>query len=277
LQTNEETKTIDVKNWKDYPLSLVNNTTDKRPDAFIKVLTPLLIQNNKHLPEKFPVYTKGKVEGVDITLIDENTNGQYNDIGTDVMIIGKSSYGIPVSKIISINNKLYECNVSSEGEKISLKPYEGKYGELDLISNFKCPTKLDLVILNSDDIYIDVTNNKKTVMPCGSYKLWLGFMQSGTSHVVIKQNAMKNIEITEDFENGSQKRKLTAIQWGGPFKIDFEPTVSDNKVTVSYASLRVYGSADEEYYNFTPIICPQVEIIDAKEQPAVIRSSFPGC
>ena len=288
-----------VSDWKDYPLSLVDNTIDRNPYAFVKVLTPLLIQNNptptvytetiqtiqSSLPGKFAVYAKGKVEGVDLILIDEDKNGKYNEMGTDVMVIGNSPYGIPLGRIINIKNKLYECKVAPKGEKVSLKPYEGKYGVLDLTGNFKCPSKLNLAIVNplvgvnkttpySDDIYIDVANDKNILLPCGTYQLWLGYIAEGTSHVAIRQNEMGSIEIREEFEKEGQ-RKPTAIKWGAPFRIDFQFTVKGNEVTVPCASLKVFGSANEEYFNFFPSLLPQVEVIDSKGH-LVAKGAFKG-
>jgi len=273
LLTGEDTQS--VKDWKIYPLSLVDNSIDKKADAFVKVLTPLLIEKNQHLPGKFAVYAKGKVDGVEVSLIDENGNGKYNEIGTDTMVIGDSHYGVPLSRIINIKNKLYECNVDSGGKNFSLKPYEDKYGELDFVSNFKCPTKLNLAILNSDDIYIDVANNKKVAIPCGAYKLWLGYIEEGTSHVAIKQNKMENIEVTEEFDKPGQ-RKLTTVNWGASFKIDFDFTVKDNKVQVPYGSLKVFGNANEEYYHFIVSLFPQIEVIDSKGA-LVAKGAFSGC
>jgi hypothetical protein len=294
LQINDSTQS--TKDWKDYQLSLVDNTIDKKPEAFVKVLTPLLIQNNptptvytetiqsiqSSLPGKFAVYAKGKVEGVDLILIDEDKNRKYSEMGTDVMVIGNSPYGIPLGRIINIKNKLYECKVAPKGEKVSLKSYEGKYGVLNFTGNFKCPSKLDLAILNpfkevggySDDIYIDVANDKNILLPCGAYQLWLGYIEEGTSHVAIKQNEMGSIEIREEFEKEGQ-RKPTAIKWGAPFRIDFQFTVKDNEVTVPCASLKVLGSANEEYFNFFPSLLPQVEVIDSKGH-LVAKGAFKG-
>ena len=273
LLTGEDTKS--VKDWKDYSLTLVDNSLDKKADAYVKVLTPLLIQKNKHLPQQFAVYAKGKIEGVEVSLIDENDNGKYDEIGTDVIVIGNSRYGVPLSRIINIKNNLYECNVASGGEKVSLKPYEGEYGVLDFISNFKCPSKLNLAILNSDDIYIDVANNKKVPMPSGVYKLWLGYIEEGTSHVAIKKNEMEGIEIKEELDKEGQ-RKVTVLNWGADFRIDFEVTVKNDKVEVPYGSLRVYGNAKEEYYKFIASLFPQVEVFDSKGI-LVAKGAFSGC
>lgn len=274
LQTIEETQPTNGKNWKDYPLSLVDKTNNKL-NVRVKILTPTLMQKPKHVPTEFAAFATGKVEGVELTLIDENDNGEYDEIGTDLIVFGKSSYGVPLSKIVNINKKLYECKVAPKGDLISLRPYEGKYGILDFISNFKCQSKLDYAILNMDDIYIDVANDKNILLPCGIYNFWLGYMQEGTSHVTIKRNGMQSIEITDDNSDG--QRKVTAIKWGAPFRIDFQFTANNDKVTVSYGSIKVYGSSNEEYFNIFPSLSPQIEIKDSNNLPAVPKGAFPGC
>ncbi|MFH0889257.1 MAG: hypothetical protein V1871_08640 [Planctomycetota bacterium] len=275
LQTTEITQPTDVKNWKDYPLSLVDKTNNKL-NVRVKILTPTLMQKPKHVPTEFAAFATGKVEGVELTLIDENGNGEYDEIGTDLMVFGKSPYGVPLSKIVSINKKLYECKVAPKGDQISLTPYVGKYGLLDFISNFKCQSKLDYAILNFDDIYIDVANDKNILLPCGIYTFWLGYMREGTSHVTIKQNGMQSIEITDELNSDGQ-RKVTVIKWGAPFRIDFQFTANNDKVTVSYSSIKVYGGSNEEYFNFSPSLSPQVEVKDSNNLPAVPKGSFPGC
>lgn len=274
LLTTDETQPINGKNWKDYPLSVVDKANNKL-NIRVKILTPALMQTPKHVPTEFTVFATGKVEGIELTLIDENGNGEYNEIGTDLIVFGKSSYGVPLSKIVNINKKLYECQVSSNGEKISLTPYEGKYGILDFIGNFKCQSKLDYAILNLDDIYIDVANDKNILLPCGIYKFWLGYMQAGTSHVTIKQNGMQSIEITDEL-NSDGRIKMTTINWGAPFRMDFKLSVVDNKIKIPYGSLKVYGSANEEYFNIFPSLSPQIEVKDSKGQ-MVSKSAFPGC
>jgi len=275
LQSTEETQPIHGKNWKDYPLSLVDKTNNKL-NVRVKILTPPLMQKPKHVPTEFTAFATGKVEGVELTLIDENDNGEYDEIGTDLIVFGKSPYGVPLSKIININKKLYECKVASNGDRISLIPYDGKYGVLDFISNFKCQSKLDYAILNLDDIYIDVANDKNILLPCGIYKFWLGYMQEGTSHVTIKQNGMQPIEITDELNSDGQ-RKVTAIKWGASFRLDFQFEANNEKVKVIYGSLKVYGSTNEEYFNIFPSLSPQIEVKDSNNLPVVPKGSFPGC
>jgi len=263
IRSEDTTSTRSVE-VKEYPMAVTNNTNN-RPSSFAKVLTPQLIQDDKHVPEEFPVFSSGKVEGVELMLIDQNKNGSYDEIGTDLMVFDKSRYGVPVSNVINLKNKLYECKVDPKGVNVSLKTYEGKCAELDLVSGFKCPTSVDLLIINSGDIYINVAGNKKALVPVASYNLWLGYIEEGTSHVAIKQNQMKPIDVVEALDKDG-KMTSTSVIWGAAFRFEFDFSVDDyDKVKVSYKSIRVYGSADEEYYNFSPKIFPQVAVMDAKK------------
>lgn len=261
-QDTASTRSVEVK---DYPLAVTDNTKN-RPSTFVKVLTPQLIMADKHVPGDFPIFSVGKVEGVELMLIDQNQNGSYDEIGTDLIVFDKSRYGVPVSTVINLKNKLYECKVDPKGERISLKPYEGKCAELDMVSGFKCPSQLDLLIINSGDIYINLAGNKKALVPCNSYNLWLGYIEEGTSHVAIKHNQMKPIDVAETADKDG-KMIPTSIVWGASFRFEFDFSVDDqDKVKVSFGSIRIYGSTNEEYYNFSPKIIPQVEVTDAKKE-----------
>ena len=254
----KDTESVGVKDWKDYPMDVVVN---KKPA--VKALTPKIIQGNMNNPGQFMTYAKGKIEDTDIILINENKNDLYNEVGTDVMLIGNTEYGVPVSRIINIKNKLYECQVDPKGEKISLKPYSGECGEVDLVSGFKCDVPVSLAILSSSDIYIDVAKNKKTLLPAGDYTLYLGYVERGALHAAIKKGQMDRITVANTSDE-SGKKKITTLKWGKPFRMDFDFTADEKKVTVAASRTRIYGSANEEYYNFKPPLLPQVEVLDSK-------------
>ncbi|MFH1231100.1 MAG: hypothetical protein V1709_06340 [Planctomycetota bacterium] len=259
---NLQTKDAPSSNptWKDYPLTVVDSKANK-----IKALTPMLIQNNTHTPADFATYAKGKVDDVEITLIDANNNGVYDEKGKDAIVIGNSIYALPVSPIICIKNKLYECKIEATAEKISLAPYEGKCGEVDMLSNFKCPLKLEMLILNCGDIYLDVSKSKINTLPCGAYTLWLGYLTDKKGSATIKQNEMKSIDVTDELDKDN-KKKVNLVQWGAPYRVDCSCTLQDNKITIP-ESLNVYGAAGEEYYNVTPSMLPAgVEIFDSTKK-----------
>ncbi|MFH1228122.1 MAG: hypothetical protein V1701_09505 [Planctomycetota bacterium] len=264
LSSAEETKSTASPEWKHYPLKLVKN---QKPG--IKAITPSTIHGYKDaFPSVILTYTTGKVEGVEIALIDDNKNGAYNDVGTDVMIIDNYAYGVPLSTVINIKNKLYYFEVDDlTGEKVSIKPYEDECGMVDMVSEFKCDYPLDLVILNcGQDKYYDVVREKKTKLPCGTYNLWLGFVNEGANNVAIKQGQMENIVVTNE-------KKVNAIKWGSPFVLNFQCTADSKEVKATYRDIKVSGKAKEVYYNFNPVVVPDVVITDAKKEP-VTKGSF---
>ena len=202
---------------------------------------------------------------MEITLIDANKNEAFDEKGQDAFIIGKSLYALPVSRIISIKNKLYECEIETSGERITLTPYQGDVGEVDMLSNFKCPLKPEMIILRSDDIYLDVSKSKTALVPCGSYNLWLGYIPEKKCSMAIKAGEMKGIEVSKE-ESPDGKKKAVKVQWGAPYKLDCSCSIQDNNVSIPEA-VNVCGSAGEEYYNFSPSILPaSVEIFDATKK-----------
>jgi len=134
-----------------------------------------------------------------------------------------------------------------------------------MLSDFKCPLKPEMLILKSDDIYLDVSKSKNTQVPCGSYNLWLGYIAEKKGSMAIKSREMKSIEVTKEADKDG-KPKVVKIQWGGPFKLDCNCSIQDNKVSIP-ESISVYGSAGEEYCNFSPSILPAaLEIFDASKK-----------
>ncbi|MBI5778124.1 MAG: hypothetical protein HZA49_01540 [Planctomycetes bacterium] len=258
---------------KTYQLTLMDNKVKK-----IKAITPEMIQRGIMAPEEFTAYVTGKIDDLEITLIDANKNEAYDEKGRDAFIIGKSLYALPVSRVINIKNKLYECEIETGGEQITLTPYEGECGEVDMLSDFKCPLKPEMLILNTSDIYLDVSKGKTALVPCGSYSLWLGYIPEKKCSMAIKAGEMKSIEIVKG-EDKDGKKKSVKVQWGAPYKLDCSCSIQDNNVSIP-ESVSVYGSAGEEYCKFSPSILPAtVEIFDAGKKSVAkgaINRTVPG-
>ncbi|MFH1228001.1 MAG: hypothetical protein V1701_08900 [Planctomycetota bacterium] len=265
----QDTKSVIPPEGKEYTLTLVSKV---KPG--LKVLTPAIIQSNPEIIAPFTTYTTGKIEGTDIKLIDDNKDGEYNGVGVDVVVIGDSPYGIPVSNVVSIKNTLYNFTVEPNGQKITLKPYQGEYGVVDMISGFKCPSQLDLAIINCGrDIYLDVAKDKKTKVPCGTYTLWLGYISEASNHVAVRQGRMEPITVTNEAGDSPDQKKTTLVNWGGPCRLEFEGSCDKKEVKkvvtlnvrAIYSSARIFGKSNEEYFGFNPHLAFQIEVTSAKE------------
>jgi hypothetical protein len=240
----------------------------------LKVITPGQLQDPRAVSEfkEFSIYAVGKIEDVDFTLIDANENEAFDEKGADAYILGKSNYALSLSRIISVKNKLYECEVETSGERITLTPYHGEAGEVDMITNFKCALKPEMAILRSGDIYLDVSRSKNARAPYGDYTLWLGYIADKKGSMAIRTRNMKPINVGKS-EDKDGKKKPVQVQWGAPFQLDCSVTIQDRNVSVS-ESVTLYGSAGEEYYNFKPGLLPvSIEILD-KDKKSVAKGSI---
>lgn len=266
--------------WKNYSLSKMNK--------HIKVLTCDQILENKPITNCRAYLSGTIIDGLQIALIDQNNNGRYDDFGTDVIMFGNSIYALPISSVINVNNKLYDFKIDAEQLKVSLKPYGGTIGQVDLVSEYKGSMSLDLIVLKSNDgNYFDVSKNKAFVLPCGFYSLWVGYFEDKGKHVEIEGTKMEKIEVKNS--STAENKDITRIKWGQPLRFEVETMVKPlkdktNKIIIPYFpissidrgyGLKVFGSAGEGYYNFTPEIGPDIEIKDAQDN-LVCKGTF-GC
>jgi hypothetical protein len=275
--------------WKEYAL------TKPAKAAPLKILTPeQLLDGKKHNkpPESYENYLTGNIsDGTTLKLVDVDKNKQYDDVGKDVMVIGNATYGVPFSKTINIKNKLYSVKVDVGDLKISLKQYEGATGKVDLVSKYKCNIQLEMAIITSGNgDFFDVAKNKSFFVPCGTYSLYMGYLTEGkVMHMAIKGDKMERIEVKKAEGNNND---ATVVSWGGPLKFDFnvnigkktEPVSKDKKatgkpqeknktvaeLTIPYHGIKVVGSANEEYLNFSTKLMPEVEVKDTKGEDALV-------
>lgn len=253
--------------WEYYSLSETSKGTP------LKILATSSIIKNKDI-ETFNRYLTCKLkDGSKITLIDGDGDKQYNNFGVDIMVLGDSHYGIPLSKIINLNNKLYELNII-ENNKMGLKLYEGNTGKVDLISKYAGSVPLNLIVVTSSkDVFFNVANNKSFVLPCATYSLFLGYVEEKGVHAAIKGDKMDKIEVIPADEDNKEPTPPVVLKWGSPLRFDFEVSVTkskdkkeSNKITVLGNSLKVLGSANEEYFSFEPVLAPAVEIKDSQQK-----------
>ena len=281
----------EVDDWKEFELKLCQNKSNPK-----KILTPEQLQDkDKHYnaPASYGTYLTGVLENnTGIAIIDFNKNNKFDDIGEDVVVFGNSLYGLPLSKIINIKNKLYCFKLDTVNYKAFLKPYDGDTGRVDMVSKYKSIVPLDLIILSSGNgDYFDVARNKSYLLPCGTYSLYLAYIVNGKSmHAVIRNGNMSKIEVKKsDTDND-----IAVVSWGGPLRLDYAYTFfippeldrknngTNKKVSnsssngkllpwylgIKYSSLKVTGSANEEYINFSPFLTSAVEVKDIRGKNA---------
>ena len=160
-------------------------------------------------------FMKGTVEGEPVILIDDNSNGRYNDFGQDALLIGRGKEAGLLSFLVFIKGKYYEFRAEQSGTSFWLREYQGALGKIDVKSklNFKKVKPPNFIILANKDTYLPISTKEKTaVAPVGEYKLYLAVL---TDRIRVRHGNLPLIKIEAD--------QVTVLGWGEPFKLVCEP------------------------------------------------------
>lgn len=188
----------------------------------------------------------GKIGGETITLIDQNNNGVWNEIGVDAMIIGKGNSASFLSRIVNLGGELFLFEASENGADMAITPYEGDAGNLNGVAGYESKGKLTHAVFVSGDgkVSFDLAGAKNGMLvPAMDYHLVSGFVEKGSEKVKIRRGDMRSITV----KNGVDR----VVEWGGPLSMEFDHfRNSPEEVTVNLPSF--YGKSKEEYYDFYP-------------------------
>ena len=188
----------------------------------------------------------GKIHGVPVSLIDQNNNGIWNEIGTDAMVVGKSDSASYLSRIVNLKGALFLFEASADGTSMSITPYEGDAGTLNALGGYVSKGKLSSAVFSSRDgkVSFDLAGAKDGILvPAMEYHLMSGFAEKGVEKVKIRRGKMRPITV--------KVNESKTVEWGGPLHMEFDYFRNDpEQVTVNLPSF--FGNAEEEYYDFYP-------------------------
>ena len=213
----------------------------------------------------------GKVEGLTMAVIDANANGRYDDFGVDGLAVGKDLGAGYVSRIVSIDGKLFEFEVNADGTEVKTRPYTGETGVLTLkkIKGIKASV-VTAIARQGKDVSFQIAGAKKgMVVPVGDYVLADAFLRGSSETARIRMGRMERLEVATGAE--------VELQLGGPLTGEVpSPRLQDGKAVVS-PNVQVFGSLGEEYYDFQPKgKVPTFELYDANTGKRLQKGKFPA-
>ena len=184
----------------------------------------------------------GRAQGKIVQLIDDNSNGLYDEYGTDVIVVGKRP-PVYLGKMVILGGVLHHMKVTPAGHRLFLAKYQGVTGKADMVSGYKPPkgAKLASAALKMDEKSFDVvTGDKETAVsvPEGSYELSTGLVKKFNYEVPIVTGKMKPVAVKAAVGAAVPK-------WGAPFRIDFTTESKIMGLTIKDAG--IYGSGGELY------------------------------
>lgn len=210
-------------------------------------------------------YRQATFKGVRLTLIDNDNDGIYNKLGTDALIVGSSQLAAGyLSDLVSIRGAIYELQVNPAGSVLRLRPWTGTTGKVKV--NFNAPGKLAAALLIQGNRCFDVSQPGVSV-PEGTYQLRWGAVVAGRDHCQVQLS--KTVTVTAD--------STTEVDFGGPFRLDFTATRNGAQLVISPYDHRVFGKDGEEYYGFSGLILPAIEIRDPESQKSLGKGKMGTC
>jgi hypothetical protein len=212
---------------------------------------------------------RGTLNGESLTLVDQNNNGVWNEVGVDGLVIGKSSSASYLSKVANLKGQLWELTVAADGQRIQAKPYTGETGELALRSGFKSQGGIDSAVVSSADgqFSFQLADDAKLRVPVGTYRLVAGLASKSSEGVKIGPGKMKTLEVRSGAE--------TALEWGAPVIAEIAFSREGETVKIEPSAVKYYGKAGEEYIAFVPQgASPKFLVYDARTEKLLKTGRF---
>lgn len=222
-----------------------------------------IVRNGKKFQMSRSCYRYASFGGQRITLIDNDSDGYYDNFGVDAMIVGRGSYAQYLSDKIAIRGKVYEFQVNRPGTEIKVREWSGEMGKVALHKGFKANGKLAAALLISGNSCFDAS--KPTAIPAGSYTLkWGVVAASGRS---CKFKGSQTVIVKADGE-------VHSLDFGGPFKMTFSVNKTGTKFTVPAYQVGVTDKAGFTYYDFNRRLLPYIQVRDANTKKVVDKGKM---
>jgi hypothetical protein len=217
----------------------------------------------------------GRIGSERIMLLDQNGNGRFDDFGADAMVLGRGKVASFLSRVVPVDGKLFELDVTADGTGASLTPYVGPTGTLDLGTNFETKAKLRSVVLTSaqGDLSFELSGAvaaKEAIrLPAGEYRIYTGEVVLGKSHAQLAAGRAKPLEVAA---GGN-----TSFTWGGPVQAEFRYKRSGGELQIGPSDIEYFGRAGELYSSFMPLgSSPHFEVKEKATGDVLVDMVFPG-
>ncbi len=211
-----------------------------------------------------------KVGDVSVRFFDQDSNGRFDDFGTDAVVVGRGRTACFLSKILSIDGVLYEIDLDDQGHRLSYSPYGGDVGTLD-VSVATQAKVLGAVIRSDDGKYsFELSRMASPVrVPVANYSLYSGTIGLGKNRVKVRKGAFPSINVKAGVHSD--------INWGGPVRADFTYLRAGEELQLSPKTIRYFGKQGEEYHSWYPDgKSPLITIDDGKTGRQIAEAYFPG-
>jgi hypothetical protein len=220
-----------------------------------KDLTVIGYRRSCHVEGTIPKLGNEKIQ-----IIDDNSNGYYDDFSEDGIVVGSGPQALiqPLSRVLEIHGQLYEFRPERSGRTAEIKTFTGPTGRLKVVwKGIVQPTWLLFQgEKEADRVCVNLAGLKEGAnVPAGTYRFFRG--------IVLKGKAPKgpNCEIgagkTQPIE--VKAGEVTTVEMGAPFTFDVDqgnpfPDPKEKELVFKGSGFKVMGKAGEYYTRFWPVV-----------------------
>ncbi len=202
-------------------------------------------------------------KGQRIVLIDNDSDGAYDKVGVDAVLVGSAHVPAYVGSQIALGGKIFEMKVNRQGSEVQVRECTVATGKVDIQSGFKAAGKLIGAVMSDGQRSFEVST-PGTVVPVGTYTLSWGVVDAGARGCMFRSSI--SVTVSEG--------QVAKVDFGAPFKIDFDVTRNGTQVQIPAQSLKVFGKANEEYYAFSHKLLPHFEVRDEKTKVGLCKGKM---
>jgi len=164
---------------------------------------------------------EGDYNGSQINLYDKNVNGDFSDLGVDLIQVCNSPQPAVLGNLTRIDSGLFELKYENRGATVTVKPYDGPLAKLNVKTDNN-RTCMMTVSHSEGKLSTDIESGKDVVLIPGEYKI--------TRSVSYFQN-LDNKRKTKDMLTGrggtmTITEDQEVINVGAPFRMEINAVKS---------------------------------------------------
>jgi len=214
----------------------------------------------------------GEVDGHRISLIDQDGDGDYSEVGVDAVLVGRGKVATWLGETLSLEDGLHRLEVDPTGRELKLAPYDGAAGRLSVADGFDGEGKILSAVVRSLDgrhcFDLGRFEGPATV-PAVAYRLESGKIGMATMAVTVGPGGSPVVEVPA---GGAQ-----LLEWGGPVRAEFGFQRQGDQLAFSPDQVWYFGEGGEQYLKWWPVgKSPVFTVTDKTTEQEVARAMFPG-
>ena len=215
---------------------------------------------------------RGKIDGVFVSIIDQDNDGRFGEVGEDAVIVGRGSIATWLGETLQVGGTLHAVTVAEDGSTLQLAPYTGPTGSLAVTKGFHGSGKiLSAVVRSADGRHcFDLASAEGSVaVPAGDYRIESGTIGMGEMLVTVGPGESDAVTVAADGQS--------SLEWGGPVRAEFAMPRAGDQVAFSPDAVWYYGEHGEQYLKWFPVGKSPVFVVkEADTGKEVARAMFPG-